>query len=248
MTDELNFLLDGVEIPFHKGQTIMQAATAAGAYIPHLCFHPDLAPHGSCRLCIVDVNGKTVSSCTQPAEDRQEVHSNIPELQQARLRLIQLLFAEGNHFCPSCEVSGNCQLQALAYDLGMTHYHYAPFSAVRAQDGSHPELFIDRDRCILCDLCGRASCSSDNKNVYALSGRGEQTHLIFRSNSGNLADTAASVNDHAAHICPVGCILPKQGNYMQTIGNRLYDNAPIHKVGNHRMDDSTSANKGHTNE
>lgn len=215
----------------------MQAAKAAGQYIPHLCFHSDFSPHGSCRLCIVDVKGKTVASCTQLAEKNQIVSSNTPDLQHSRLRLIQLLFAEGNHYCPSCEVSGNCQLQALAYDLGMTHYHYDPFMPVREQDGSHTDLFIDQDRCIFCDLCGRASSSEDHKSLYALSGRGQNTKLIFRTKSGRLGDTNAALQDRASHICPVGCILPKAGNYQDSVGKRLYDKIPIHQIGNHRPDE-----------
>lgn len=243
MSNSLHFMLDGKKVAFTKGETILQAATNAGHYIPHLCFHPDFTPHGSCRLCVVNIKGKTVSSCTQPAEDKLDVRSDVPELQHARLRLIQLLFAEGNHFCPSCEVSGNCQLQALAYDLGMTHYHYDPFSPIRQQDGSHPDLFIDQDRCIFCDLCGRASRELDHKSLYALAGRGNNTHLIFRSESGKLGDTIASASDRAAHICPVGCILPKTGNYPNIVGDRLYDQATIHTIGNHRLDEQANAGK-----
>ena len=237
MSSGLTFNLDGQAVTFSKGDTILRAAHKAGLYIPHLCFHPEFKAHGSCRLCVVNVKGKTVAACTQPAEDKLEVSSDIPELRQARLRLIQLLFAEGNHYCPSCEASGNCQLQALAYDLGMTHYHFDPFSPVRQQDGSHPQLFIDQDRCIQCDLCGRASEEQDNKSVYLLAGRGQDTHLAFRSQSGELGGTEASRSDRAAHVCPVGCILPKEGNYPDIAGERLYDRIPIHTQGNHRRDD-----------
>ena len=237
MSNDLQFSLDGVSVCFEKGETIMQAAQRAGIYLPHLCFHPDFSAHGSCRVCIVHIQGKTVAACTQPAESNQVVQSNTPELQKARLRLIQLLFAEGNHYCPTCETSGNCQLQALAYDLGMTHYHYDPFMPERQTDGSHPDLFIDRDRCIQCDLCGRASAEYDGKAIYTLSGRGQNTQLVFRSPSGLLGDTNASADDRAAHICPVGCILPKTGNYQEPIGTRLYDHHPIHDIGNLRKEE-----------
>ena len=237
MNSDLTFNLDGQAVSFTRGETIMQAAQRTGIYIPHLCFHPDFTAHGSCRLCVVSVKGKTVSACTQPAEANTEVSSDTPELKHARLRLIQLLFAEGNHYCPSCEASGNCQLQALAYDLDMTHYHYDPFSPIRDQDGSHKELFIDQDRCIQCDLCGRASAQADHKGIYLLSGRGGHTHLAFRSDNGQLGSTQASLSDRASHICPVGCILPKAGNYPDIVGDRLYDNLPIHVQGNHRQDE-----------
>lgn len=237
MADERTFTLDGESIPFTAGDTILQAAHKAGVYIPHLCFHPDFSPHGSCRLCMVRVQDKTVAACTQPAHNNTEVFSNTPELQHTRLRLIQLLFAEGNHFCPSCEVSGNCQLQALAYDLGMTHYHFDPFYPVREQDGSHSDIFIDQDRCIQCNLCGRASAEADGKDVYSLAGRGQGTHLIFNSASNTLGDTKAHQQDRASHICPVGCILPKTGNYPDIAGARQYDQNPIHIQGNHRRDE-----------
>ncbi|RLU01540.1 2Fe-2S iron-sulfur cluster-binding protein [Ketobacter sp.] len=237
MSDQPQFQLDGQPIPFQPGDTIMQAAHRAGVYIPHLCFHPQFRPHGSCRLCVVNMQGKTVSACTQPASIDLEVHSETTELRQSRLRLIQLLFAEGNHFCPSCETSGNCQLQALAYDLGMTHYHYDPFYPTRIPDGSHPELFIDRDRCIQCDLCGRASEQADHKAIYLLAGRGQHTHVAFRSDDGELGSTQAQAEDRASHVCPVGCILPKSGNYPDIAGARLYDQIPIHAQGNHRRDD-----------
>ena len=67
------FSMDGHDIPFEPGQTILQAARAAAVYVPHLCFHPDFAPHGSCKVCTVRVNGRTVASCTQPAPASSEI-------------------------------------------------------------------------------------------------------------------------------------------------------------------------------
>ena len=67
MTQPLSFTLDGVDVAFRPGQTIIQAALAAGRYIPHLCYHPEFKPHGSCKLCTVKVDGRWVTSCTLPA-------------------------------------------------------------------------------------------------------------------------------------------------------------------------------------
>ena len=114
------FLLDGVAVPFVAGQSVLQAALAAGRYIPHLCYHPEFRPHGSCKLCTATVQGRLVASCTTPATADLVVQSNTDELREIRRTLVQMLFAEGNHFCPSCEKSGNCQLQALGSDLGVT--------------------------------------------------------------------------------------------------------------------------------
>ena len=83
-----------------------------------------------------------------------------------------MLFVEGNHVCPTCEKSGNCQLQAVAYYLGMLTPHFNHFYPPREVDASHPDVVIDFNRCILCELCVRASRDVDGKNVFGLSGRG----------------------------------------------------------------------------
>ena len=221
------FTLDGKTIPFDEGQTIMQAAMAAGVYIPRLCYHPDLKPHGSCKLCTVKVNGRQASSCTYQARDGLAVESNTEELNGERRSLLQMLFVEGNHFCPSCEASGNCQLQATAYELQMMTAHYDHFFPDRPLDASHPEYLLDFNRCILCSLCIRASRDVDGKNVFALSGRGIHTRLIVNAASGLLADTDFSGEDKAAHVCPVGVILKKRTGFAVPLGQRSYDMRPI---------------------
>ncbi len=107
------FTIDEQPIPFVPGQTILEAAKAAGIYIPHLCFQPDFKRHGGCKLCTVLVNGRTQTACTHKAAVGQEVDVDTPELDAMRRSLVQMLFIEGNHFCPGCEKSGACQLQAL---------------------------------------------------------------------------------------------------------------------------------------
>jgi len=221
------FMLDGKTIPFEEGQTIIQAATAAGVFIPHLCYHPEFKPHGSCKLCTVKVNGRQTASCTMRAMAGMVVESDTDEINAERLALTQMLFVEGNHFCPSCEQSGNCQLQATAYHLGMMTPHYDHFFPNRPVDASHPEVLLDFNRCILCSLCVRASRDVDGKNVFALSGRGIATHLIVNAKSGQLADTNFTLDDKAAQVCPVGVILKKRRGFAVPIGERTYDKQPI---------------------
>ncbi len=221
------FTLDGQEIPFTPGQTIIQAALAAGVFIPHLCYHPEFKPHGSCKLCTVKVNGRHTASCTFKANTGLQVESNTEELNAERRTLVQMLFVEGNHFCPSCEKSGNCQLQATAYDLGMMSPHFDHFFPDRPVDASHPELLLDFNRCILCSLCVRASRDVDGKSVFALADRGIQSHLIVNAESGQLADTNVSVDDKAVQVCPVGVILRKRQGFVVPIGERTYDELPI---------------------
>ncbi len=224
------FLLDGLPVPFADGQTIMQAARAAGCYIPYLCWHPDFPPHGSCKLCIVKVNGRHVSACTLPAGDGMEVESNTSEIRDERRTLLQMLFVEGNHFCPSCEKSGNCQLQAQAYELEMNSARFNYFFPVRPVDASHPDILLDFNRCIFCELCVRASRDVDGKNIFSLTDRGIHKHLAVNAESGRLGDTDFSADDLAANICPVGVILHKRIGFRTPIGQRLYDDRPISRV------------------
>ena len=221
------FTLDGSLIPFTEGQSVLAAAKEAGVYIPHLCWHKDFPAHGSCKLCVVRVNGRHVSSCATPAQDGLEVENNIPEIIEERRTLLQMLFVEGNHFCPSCEKSGNCELQAQAYDHNIQSPHYTLFYPDRPVDASHPDILLDFNRCIFCELCVRASRNVDNKSVFALSERGIHKHLVVNAESGRLADTDISADDMAANICPVGVILHKKVGFAVPIDQRQYDQIPI---------------------
>jgi [NiFe] hydrogenase diaphorase moiety small subunit len=231
MSEKASFLLDGVEIAFEEGDTIMDAALRAGAYIPHLCHNPEFKPHGSCRVCIVNVNGRHVSACTQPATAGVEVDNGSEAITEQRRNLLQMLFVEGNHVCPGCEKSGACQLQAVAYYCNMLSPHYTHFFPRREVDASHPDIAIDFNRCILCELCVRASRDVDGKQVFSISGRGIGSHLVINSPSGKLGDSELAASDKAAHVCPVGAILPKNRGYDRPIGERLYDLQPISVVG-----------------
>jgi [NiFe] hydrogenase diaphorase moiety small subunit len=228
MTEPLaTFKLDGHEVPFAPGQTVLQAALAAGRHIPHLCYHPEFRPHGSCKLCTVKVNGSHATSCTLPARAGLEVESETAEIDAERRMLVQLLFVEGNHFCPSCEKSGHCKLQAVAYDLGMVSPRFDHFFPDRPVDASHPDLLLDFNRCILCELCVRASAEVDGKQVFALAGRGMGKHLVVNSPSGLLRDSDIAPADKAAQVCPVGVILPKRVGFAVPVGQRRFDQRPI---------------------
>ena len=227
MSQRPTFVLDGTEVPFEPGQTVLQAALSAGRYIPHLCYHPEFTPHGSCKLCTARVDGRTVAACTTPAEPGLEVESATEELDGLRRTLVQMLFAEGNHFCPACEKSGDCVLQALGYDLGVMTAGFRHLYPDRPVDASHPDILLDFNRCVLCELCVRASREVDGKHVFALSGRGLDKHLIVDSDSGLLADTDVALTDKAVAVCPVGAILPKRVGFRVPIGQRRYDLRPI---------------------
>jgi len=224
---ENKLTIDGQIVHFNAGDTILQAALAAGIFIPHLCAHPEFKPHGSCKLCTVVVNGRAGSACTMRAMPGQDILSDTPELNGRRRVLLQMLFVEGHHFCPGCEKSGHCKLQALAYDLEMLTPHFAQFRTRRTIDASHPDVVLDFDRCIMCELCVRASRDVDGKNVFAMAGRGMDSHVVVNSRTGRLADSDFAVTDKAASVCPVGAILIKGVGFKVPIGARTYDRESI---------------------
>jgi [NiFe] hydrogenase diaphorase moiety small subunit len=221
-----HFIIDGREVTAEPGQTIMQAADAAGIYIPRLCAHAKLSPGGHCRVCSVKVNGKVTNACTMPVADGMDVENDVPEMTAHRRRIIEMLFVEGNHICPFCEKSGSCELQALASRLGMTAPTWPYLFRTVAVDASHPDVFIDRNRCVLCGRCVRASRDADGKTVFAFEGRGDATRVAVDSLDG-LGATQLARTDEAAGICPTGSIVLKRTAFQTPYGRRAYDRDPI---------------------
>ena len=226
MSTKIDFTIDGVRIEAEGGQTIMEAAEEVGVYIPRLCAHPELKPYGGCRVCTVLVNGRPQAACTQPVADGIVVESETEEVQAIRRDLIEMLFVEGNHFCMFCEKSGNCELQALGYRVGITAPRFPYLFPDRKLDASHPDIFLDHNRCVLCGRCVRASRDIDGKTVFEFVGRGPARHIAVNS-SAKLKDTDMDISDAAVDACPVGAILRKGKGFDVPVGERLYDHKPI---------------------
>ena len=226
--DAFTFTIDGAAVSGRLGQTIMEAADAAGIYIPRLCDHQGLRHQGGCRVCTIKAGGRCVAACTQPAAPDVVVESETTHINKLRRDLVEMLFHEGNHLCPICEASGNCELQAMAYRLDMTAPTKFPYlEPCRDLDASHPDIALDTNRCISCGRCIRASQDVDHKGVFGYVGRG--IHRRVAVNGNDLADTDAEVTDNAiaAEVCPVGCIIRKREGFSTPIGEREFDHAPI---------------------
>ncbi len=226
MSKSITLTIDGVEVTAQAGQTILQAAEAAGIYIPRLCAKTDLSPFGACRVCTVFADGRPQAACTQPVSNGMVVQSETDKVKQIRCDIIEMLFVEGNHYCMFCEKSGNCELQALAYRFGIVAPKYPYLFPKRELDASHPDIFIDRNRCILCGRCVRASKELDGKNVFQFVGRGPDKKIAVNAADG-LAETDVAVTDKAIDACPVGAIIKKRTGYRVPFGQRDYDNQPI---------------------
>src|ERR1700688_693027 len=94
--------VDGIEVATAQGQSVLQACDAAGIYIPRLCYHPDLTPSGTCRVCTCNINGRPHAACVTPATHGMVVENDTPQLTADRRVVIEMLFVEGNHTCAYC--------------------------------------------------------------------------------------------------------------------------------------------------
>ena len=226
MSEPMTLTIDGATIAARPGQTILEAADDSGIYIPRLCFLKGLTPAGACRVCTVRVNGRPQAACTQPAAPDMVVDNDTDELRRIRRNLIDMMFVEGNHFCMVCEKSGACELQALAYRFGIAAPKYPYQFPKRELDATHPDIMIDRDRCILCGRCARASKELDGKHVFGFVGRGIRKRLAVNASRG-LGQTDAASADRAVTSCPTGSLLLKRTAFAVPVGRRRFDHVPI---------------------
>jgi [NiFe] hydrogenase diaphorase moiety small subunit len=173
----------------------------------------------------VRVNGRIQAACVQTAAEGAVVENDTPELQEYRRNLVDMLFVEGNHFCMFCEKSGFCELQALAYRMGITAPRYRFLYPKRDIDMTHPHVFLDHNRCILCGRCVRASQDMDQKNVFQFVERGHRKRL--QVNGDSLSETDLKATDEAVSVCPVGALMKKGVGYEVPVGQRRYDEHSI---------------------
>jgi [NiFe] hydrogenase diaphorase moiety small subunit len=223
--NEIRFTIDGKRVTGQPGQTILKAAEAVGIYIPKLCAYKNLIPRGSCRICSVRVNGRIQAACVQTISDGMVVENDTVEIREFRKAILDMLFVEGNHYCMFCEKSGLCELQALAYRFGITAPQFPFLNPDRPIDLSHPDFFLDHNRCIQCGRCVRVSQELDNKNVFQFVGRGHRKRL--QVNGEALASTSLTLTDQVTATCPVGALMKKRVGYMVPVGQRTYDRKPI---------------------
>lgn len=225
MSDTIKFTIDGKECTGTKGQTIVEAAKQNGVYIPVLCFFEGLSPTGTCRICTVNVNNRPMAACTTPVAEGMVVENDTPELNEMRKTVIEMLFVEGNHFCPACEKSGDCQLQALAYRYTMMAPRFEYEFSKRELDATPPKLMIERNRCILCKRCVKGLFTEDGKALFAFSNRGNKALInIDDKLAGAMTDELAQ---KAMDMCPVGAIIRKGKGFSTPIGQHKYDTQPI---------------------
>lgn len=225
MNQVVKITIDGVECMATKGQYIIDAAKENGFFIPTLCNYQGVKPRGSCRICTVKVNGRSMTACTTPVSENMIIENNVEDIEELRKAIIELLFIEGNHFCPACEKSGSCELQALAYRYNMMVPRFPYSFPQREVDASNPKLIKDQNRCILCKRCIRAIKDEEGRSIFAYKKRSQHVEIGIDPKIGkNISDEVAL---KATDVCPVGALLIREKGFDVPIGERKYDNEPI---------------------
>jgi [NiFe] hydrogenase diaphorase moiety small subunit len=225
MDDIIKFKIDGKICTAKRGQYIVEAAADNGIYIPTLCNIPGMKPKGACRICTVMVKGRNVTACATPVFDGMEIENDTEEIQNIRKSIVEMLFATGNHFCPSCEKSGDCMLQALGYKYQMMVPRFPYTFPVKEVDASHPKIIKDQNRCILCKRCIRAIKDEKGRSIFAYRKRGQNLCVVVDPElASEMTDELA---EKAMEICPVGSIIRKEKGFVVPIGERTYDKEPI---------------------
>jgi bidirectional [NiFe] hydrogenase diaphorase subunit len=208
---KISMRIDGELVSALEGQTILEAARAANKYIPTLCYLKGLTATGACRVCIVEVSGvnRLLPSCTTPVQDGMSVTTNSPKLNRYRRIAVELLLTERNHYCSVCVSNGNCELQSLAKNLGVTYARY-PYTYPRMTvDLSHPKFVLDHNRCILCTRCVRVCAQVEGAHVWDVGSRGIKSLLTSEMNRPWGESPNCTNCGKCVQACPTGALAEK---------------------------------------
>ncbi len=211
----VNVTIDDKKIEVPDGTTVLQAAKMAGVTIPTLCDHPELAPYGGCRLCLVEVEGARTPqpSCTLPVSNGMVVHTDTPKIREARKFVLTLLFSERNHFCMYCQMSGgDCELQNAAYGEDMTHWPLQPNWQRYPVDASQQHFVLDHNRCILCRRCVRACGELVGNFTLGVLERGANSMIAADLNVPLGGSTCVSCGT-CVQVCPTGALIDRLSAY-----------------------------------
>ncbi len=197
-----------VEVP--EGSTVLEAAQKAGVHIPTLCYLKGVQAIGACRVCVVEVEGARtlVASCVQPATEGMKVKTNSRRVREARRTVVELLLSEHDGECQTCDRNEDCELQAVARELGVREVHYPGEKARRIRDASTPALTRDTAKCIMCRRCVTVCGQVQGVAALAPQNRGFDT-VIGPAFCRELVDVVCVQCGQCAAVCPVGAISEK---------------------------------------
>lgn len=200
--------IDGQETKAVEGETILDLARRVGVAIPTLCYLDGLSVHGGCRLCVVEVAGdqRLNLACATEVVAEMEIRTATRDLRDHRRRIVELLFAEGNHICSTCVSNGACELQDLATETDVDHIHYELEFPRNDVDASHPKYVLDRDRCVLCTRCVRVCAEIEGAHVWDIAQRGNASRLVAEMDKPWGDSSSCTSCGKCVAVCPTGAL------------------------------------------
>ncbi|MBQ2611369.1 (2Fe-2S)-binding protein, partial [bacterium] len=230
--DKKTLKIDGKEVQFTDEPNLLEVIRKAGMNVPTFCYRPDLTQFGACRMCVVEVeypNGRTVinSSCTMPPEAGINVKINTERTRRIRKTVLELLLANHDKECLTCDKSGSCELQKYSEEYGIKKIRYPQMQLedyVKI-DESSPSLVRDPNKCILCGACVRACQEYQGHAVLGFANRGSKT-LVQPMNGRPLGQVDCVNCGQCAAVCPTGAITTK--NDVDSVWDEI--NNPAKKV------------------
>lgn len=202
--------IDNIPVEVPNGTSVLEAALQAGVHIPTLCYLKNVQAIGACRVCVVEIEGARtlVASCSQPAGDGMKVKTNSRRVREARRTVVELLLSEHDGDCQTCDRNEDCELQAVARELGVREVHYPGEKARRLRDASTPALTRDTAKCIMCRRCVTVCGQTQGVAALAPQNRGFDT-VIGPAFCHDLVDVVCVQCGQCAAVCPVGAISEK---------------------------------------
>lgn len=209
----VNITIDGVNMKVPEGKNILDCALENGIYIPHLCHHKDLSPLGSCRMCIVEVEGQDqiTTSCTLKAKEGMVVHTKTPEIEKLRMLALELLLAGHPEDCSTCPKYGNCELQMLIQYIGPKSGRMKMRVKGFKEQKDNPLIIHDMNRCVLCGRCVRACNDLRGVGVLRYQKREMETY-VGTLHDKLLKDADCRFCGACVEVCPTGTIRDKLMN------------------------------------
>ncbi len=209
----VSLTIDGMEISVPEGSSIMRAASLSGTNIPKLCATEDLEPFGSCRLCLVQVEGRPgyPASCTTEVAEGMVVQTQNPRLAELRRNVMELYISDHPLDCLTCPTNGDCELQDMAGAVGLrdVRYGYEGENHLdRGKDESAPYFTFDASKCILCSRCVRACEEQQGTFALSIEGRGFES-LIVASQNENFDQSECVSCGACVKACPTATLTEK---------------------------------------
>jgi formate dehydrogenase (NADP+) beta subunit len=206
----VNIIVDGIRLEVPENKNVLDLALDAGIYIPHLCHHPSLKELGSCRMCIVEVEGEAevVTSCTLKAKEGLKINTNSDRLRKLRNLALELILAGHPEECSTCPKYGCCELQSLIQYIGANTARMKHRSkGIKVEDGN-PLIDHDMNRCVLCGRCVRAC--NDLRGVKVLNYQKRDLEFYVGTlHNKLLADANCRFCNACTQVCPTGSIRDK---------------------------------------